>query len=86
MPIRLQKPRIPLHVLGTISLAMFVFFPGVSNAQWQPLVNVAFRKFEEPRIILCGPIIRKYPVVFGQACLVAAIIKESCKGARIRIS
>jgi hypothetical protein len=60
--------------------------PGVSNAHWFSQVNVAFRKFEEPRIIACPGIFRKYPVVYGQANLVAEIMKEIYKGTRIRVS
>jgi hypothetical protein len=72
---------------AAILAALFFWLPCVSNAQWTSQIEIGLLSAKELRPIIADTsCLRKYQVVYGQAHLVAAILKEAYKNSRARIS
>jgi hypothetical protein len=73
-----------------IFVAAFGLLPRPSNAEWKAQIGVALQKIEvekrQPLICADSPVIKKYQVVYGQADLVAAALREKYRGSGIQVT
>jgi hypothetical protein len=87
MSIQLRGLGFRSETTAAILAALFFSLPCVSNARWTSQIEIALLSAKELRpIIADAPCLRKYQVVYGQAHLVAAILKEAYKKSPARIS
>jgi hypothetical protein len=75
---------------SAIFVAVFGLLPTPSNADGPVQIGAALQRIEDeksqPLICVNSPVIKKYQVVYGQADLVAAALREKYRGSGIQVT